>query len=37
VVVCAGDTVVLPLRVTAPTPLMETVLAPEVVQLRVDC
>src|ERR1035437_6408984 len=36
VVVCAGDTVVLPFRVTAPTPLMETVVAPEVVQLRVD-
>jgi len=35
VVVC-GETVVLPLGVTAPTPLIETVVAPVVVQLRVD-
>ena len=32
-----GDTVVLPLRVTAPTPLIETCVAPVVVQLSVDC
>ena len=34
--VCVGDTVVLPLTGTVPTPLMDTVLAPVVVQLRVD-
>ena len=36
-VVCAGDTVVLPFRVTEPTPLIETCVAPVVVQLSVDC
>ncbi len=37
VVVCVGDTVVLPFGVTAPTPLIETWVAPVVVQLSVDC
>jgi hypothetical protein len=38
VVVCIGETVVLPFDTTAPTPLlMETEVAPVVVQLNVDC
>src|SRR5947209_7852563 len=37
VVVVVGDTVVLPLAATWPTPLMLTVEAPVVVQLRVAC
>lgn len=36
VVVADGDTVVLPFKVTGPTPLMLTVVAPLVVQLKVD-
>ena len=35
VVVCAGDTMVLPFGVTEPTPLIETVVAPMIVQLSV--
>ena len=35
--VVVGDTTVLPLSATLPMPLMETVEAPAVVQLKVDC